>query len=92
VKRFVSLQFLNLTHSIGLLGRMMYPSQGRYLTQTSMPRMGFERTIPAFDRTKTVHALDRAATMIGITYIYLANYERSIEFWADIYIQRVGRT
>jgi hypothetical protein len=35
VKRFVSLQFLNLRHSVGLLGRVISPSQGqgRYLTQ-----------------------------------------------------------
>jgi hypothetical protein len=29
--------------------------------QTSMPRVGFEPTIPAFERTKTVHTLDSAA-------------------------------
>jgi hypothetical protein len=34
-------------------------------TQTSMPRLGFEPTIPVFERAKAVHALDRAATMIG---------------------------
>jgi hypothetical protein len=34
-------------------------------TQTSMPLVGFEPTIPVFERTKTVHALDRAATVIG---------------------------
>jgi hypothetical protein len=34
-------------------------------TQTFMPRLGFEHTIPAFERMKTVHALDRAATVIG---------------------------
>jgi hypothetical protein len=33
--------------------------------QTSMPRVGFELTIPLFERAKTVHALDRAATVIG---------------------------
>jgi hypothetical protein len=27
--------------------------------------MGFEPTIPAFERAKTVHALDGAATVIG---------------------------
>jgi hypothetical protein len=32
MKRFVSLQFLNLRQSVGLLGRGMSPSQGRYLT------------------------------------------------------------
>jgi hypothetical protein len=30
-----------------------------------MPRVEFEPTIPAFERDKTVHALDRAATVIG---------------------------
>jgi hypothetical protein len=34
--------------------------------QTSMPRVEFEPTIPAFERTKTVHTLDRAATVIGL--------------------------
>jgi hypothetical protein len=29
-----------------------------------MPRVGFEPTIPEFERAKTVHALDRAATVI----------------------------
>jgi hypothetical protein len=66
VKRFLSLQFLNLRHSIGLLGRVIRPSQGRYLTQTSMPRVGFERTIPSFERKKTVHDLDRVAIVISI--------------------------
>jgi hypothetical protein len=33
-KRFVSLQFLNLRQSVGLLGRRIGPSQGRYITQT----------------------------------------------------------
>jgi hypothetical protein len=34
-------------------------------TQTSMPHAGFEPTIPVFQRAKTVHALDRAATGIN---------------------------
>jgi hypothetical protein len=69
-------QFLDLfTKSVGLLERGISPSQGRYLhtwqhkqnkrTQTSMPQRGFEPTIPVFERVKTVHALDRAATVIG---------------------------
>jgi hypothetical protein len=33
--------------------------------QTSIPWVGFESTIPASERAKTVHALDRAATVIG---------------------------
>jgi hypothetical protein len=76
MKRFLSLQFLNLRHSVGLLIRVISPSQGRYLTQTqnkhkqtSMARMGFEPTIPVFERAKTVHALDRAATVIGLAMV-----------------------
>jgi hypothetical protein len=34
-------------------------------TQTSMSRVEFVPTNPFFERAKTVHALDRAATMIG---------------------------
>jgi hypothetical protein len=34
-------------------------------TQTSMSQMRFEHTIPLFERRKAVHALDRAATVIG---------------------------
>jgi hypothetical protein len=30
-----------------------------------MPRVGFELTTPVFQRANTIHALDRAATMIG---------------------------
>jgi hypothetical protein len=34
-------------------------------TQTSMPLVGFEPTIPVFEQEKTVRASDRAATVIG---------------------------
>jgi hypothetical protein len=34
-------------------------------TQTPMPKLGFDPTIPVFEREKIVHALDRAATVIG---------------------------
>jgi hypothetical protein len=30
-----------------------------------MPRVGFEPTIPGFERAKTVHALEREANVIG---------------------------
>jgi hypothetical protein len=33
-----------------------------------MPQVGFEPTIPVFERTKTVHTSDRAATVIGGPY------------------------
>jgi hypothetical protein len=38
-------------------------------TQTSMLRVGLELTTPVFDPEKTVHALDRAATMLGGTIV-----------------------
>jgi hypothetical protein len=31
-------------------------------THTSKPQVGFEPTIPVFERAKTVHAVDRSAT------------------------------
>jgi hypothetical protein len=37
-------------------------------TQTSMPWVGFEHTIPALDRAKTLHVSDRAATVIGANH------------------------
>jgi hypothetical protein len=67
------------------------PSQGRYLhtgqhkqnegTQTSTPQMGFEPTIPVFERAKTIHAVDLAAVVIGpykITHkiVVLINFKR----------------
>jgi hypothetical protein len=71
----------SFTQSIGLLRREISPSQGRYLhtgqhrhrinSQTCMPWVGFEPTIPVFERAKTVHALDRAATSIISLYIIL---------------------
>jgi hypothetical protein len=33
--------------------------------------MGFEPTIPVIERRKTVHALDRAATVIGNVILHL---------------------
>jgi hypothetical protein len=35
-----------------------------------MLRVGFEPTIPVFERAKTVHVLDRAATVIGKCLYY----------------------
>jgi hypothetical protein len=37
-------------------------------TQTSMPRVGFEPTIPVFERAKMVHDLYRAVIVIGFWY------------------------
>jgi hypothetical protein len=64
------LQFLDLfTQSVGLLGRGISPSQGRYL-HTGQHKYGFEPTIPVFERAKTVHALGRAVTMIDSTIVF----------------------
>jgi hypothetical protein len=38
-----------------------------------MPLMGFEPTIPVFERSKIFHALDRAATMTGRLYMHINN-------------------
>jgi hypothetical protein len=75
----ISLQFLNFIEYVGPLGRGISPTQGRYLhrtTQTqikrreiSIPWVAFEPTISAIEQAKTVHALDREATVIGIYYI-----------------------
>jgi hypothetical protein len=37
-----------------------------------MPRVGFEPTIPVFERAKTVHALNCAATVAGKMLIFKA--------------------
>jgi hypothetical protein len=60
---------------VRLLGREIGPTQGLYLHtgqhntekhgNTSMPRVGFETTIPVFERPKTVRALDREAIGTG---------------------------
>jgi hypothetical protein len=61
--------FMVILQTVGLLGRVISSSQGLYLNtgqhkhrintythQTSMPCVGFEPTIPASERAKTVHA------------------------------------
>jgi hypothetical protein len=39
-------------------------------TQTSMSQVRSEPTIPVFEQAKTVHALDRVATVIGTVFNY----------------------
>jgi hypothetical protein len=67
------------TQSVGLLGRVIGPSQGLYINtgqhknrithththQTSMPEVGFDPTITASTRARAVHAFERSATVIG---------------------------
>jgi hypothetical protein len=73
------IQFRNhFSQTAGLNARVISSSQGLYLNtgqskhrinaytrQTSTPWVGFELTIPASERAKTVHALDSMATMTG---------------------------
>jgi hypothetical protein len=47
-------------------------------TQMSMPWVGFEPTISAFERANTVHALDRRATVIGIYSIINLKFDAII--------------
>jgi hypothetical protein len=71
------------TQTVGLLGWVISSSQGldlntgqsknrinAYTHQTPMPWVGFEPTIPASERAKTDHALDRAATVTGVLMNY----------------------
>jgi hypothetical protein len=74
----------SFTQSVGLLRSEISPSQGRYIhteqhkhnkrTQTPMPCVGFEPTIPASERAKTVDALDSAATVIGLVFHEAGKY------------------
>jgi hypothetical protein len=73
--------FLIYTQSVGLRRRGISPSQGRYLQRTtqtrnkrrqiSIPWVGFEPTIPVFERVKRFHALDRAPNVISYSDIGL---------------------
>jgi hypothetical protein len=82
VEPFVSLQFLNSK----TLGRTFWAGDqpvARLLpahrtsqaqnkrTHTSMSEVGFEPTIPGFERLKKVHGVDSAATVIGKFFIKL---------------------
>jgi hypothetical protein len=64
-------------------------------TLTSLPWVGFEPTIPAFERAKTVHALDRAATVIGAWKMYeyskmYFNLTDTYPYWINISHSAVG--
>jgi hypothetical protein len=51
-----------------------------YTHQTSMPSVGFEPTIPASERAKTVLALDRSATVTGCNFHWLMHISKGIGF------------
>jgi hypothetical protein len=76
-RTLAAFQFLNLFYTVGRTSWTGDQPVGRSLpthrtTQThnkrtliSMSQVGFDPTIPTFERAKTVHALDRAATVVG---------------------------
>jgi hypothetical protein len=77
---------LIILQMVGLLGRVITSLQGPYLNtgqhkhrintytyQTSVSCVGFEPTIPASERTKPVHALDRSATVTGEKHMKTIN-------------------
>jgi hypothetical protein len=49
--------------------RTTQTQKNAHTRQKSMPEVGFEPMITAFERAKTVHALDRSATVIGLNFI-----------------------
>jgi hypothetical protein len=55
---------LIITQSVGHLGWGISPSQGRY-KNTEQYKHIINAHSPVFERAKTVHDLDRAATVIG---------------------------
>jgi hypothetical protein len=46
-----------------------------------MPRVGFELTITVFERAKTFHALDHAATVKGPDFVSLLQMHRKVIQW-----------
>jgi shikimate 5-dehydrogenase len=49
-----------------------------------MPLLGFEPTIPVFERANTVHALDSAATVIGIINTIFFFFGATAPIWVGL--------
>jgi hypothetical protein len=68
---------LDFRQTVGLLGRVIKASTctqtqkntHTHKHQTFMPWVGFEPTIPASERAKTVYVLDRSAIVAGIIFL-----------------------
>jgi hypothetical protein len=45
-----------------------------------MLQVGFEPKTPIFERAKTVHALDRAATVIGLACMQLGSSDSKVAY------------
>jgi hypothetical protein len=92
----------NFPQTVGLLGRVMSLSQGRYLNtgqhkrrinaythQSSMAWVGLEPTISASEWAKTVHALDRAVTVTDFDFflLYVYHIKRIKLLWNTLHIE-----
>jgi hypothetical protein len=82
--RFFSL--LIYLQLVGLIGRVISSSEGLYLNTVQHKHridvcthqiLGFEPTIPASERAKTVHALDRLATVTCKRHICWHKYTQT---------------
>jgi hypothetical protein len=72
--------FMIILQTVGLLGRALYLNTGQhkrrintYTYQISVPCVGFEPTIPASERAKTVYAVDPSATVTGVWFMVASN-------------------
>jgi hypothetical protein len=55
-----------------------------------MPQVGFDIAIPVFERAETIHALERAATVIGFKEPQGVIYEMRGLFIATVSIKRAS--
>jgi hypothetical protein len=92
-------QFRNhFPQMVELLRRGISPLQGRYLNtgqhkhklnaythQTSKSWEGFEPTIPASKQAKTIHALDRSATVTGmfVEWVLVSPRSHRTSWWCE---------
>jgi hypothetical protein len=50
-----------------------------------MSQVGFEPTISVFERAKTVHALKRAATVIGISSLLVTDSQLAVDSYIQLF-------
>jgi hypothetical protein len=67
------------------LGRRGGKPASNRLSYGTTPRVGYEPTIPAFERAETVHSLDCAATVIGKNVRVSVNNSTKITFGCAIF-------
>jgi hypothetical protein len=85
------------TQTVGLLGRVISPAQGRYLhigqhkdrinAHTNIYVLSEIRpTIRDFEQAKAIHTLDRAATVIGQLYFYPSQLQTPMRNFTEIHL------